>query len=182
MPNENETKEKQVKAPEEPKTASPDIQDFIKEVKENGVSKAEYEKVLAERDKAIQDRNQVMRSVLDGETLNTTPKSEKTIEEYRAEYSKILKKRDATNLEVVTAQMNLRDAILASGGQDPCVAPNGTEADYASAAKVAQAKKECILEANGDPKKFLYLWEQRIAQDDPTLVAALKKRSLKNRK
>lgn len=184
MPNENENKkpEEQVK-PEPQKQVPPTdkIDEFIKQVNEKGVSRAELERVKAERDQAIADRNKVMQSVLDGREL---PKQteKKSIAEYRKAYTEVIHKEGATNLEVAVAQMNLRDALMEAGEQDPCVPINGTEAEYATAEKVAQIKKECIAEAKGDPKKFNFLWSQHIADDDPALITALKRRSQKQKK
>lgn len=179
MPNENETK-KAPEVAEQPQEVSPTVEDFIKEAKER-VSQADYERAIAERDKAIADRNQVMQAVLDGESLSRSSEKVLTLEEARSNYNKVINKSNATNLEVAQAQVNLRKAILKAGGQDPAVPYNATAEDYAAANRVFDVKEQCILEADGDPKKFVYLWEQRIQPDDPSLIAALKKRSSKKK-
>ena len=183
MLNENETKEtkvEEVKKPHEAAQAA-NIQDFIKEVKEKSMSKDEYEKVIAERDKAIEDRNEVIRSVIDGEKLKHVSQERKPIAELRETYNKVIHDRNATNLEVVTAQMNLRDALVEAGEPDPFAPYNATPDDLAAAKRVADVKRECIAQAEGDPKKFVYLFEQRIANDDPALLNAIKKRGQKRK-
>lgn len=183
MPNENETKEIKTEEIKKPQEAAPtaNIQDFIKEVKEKGISRSEYEKVVAERDRAIHDRNEVMRSVLDGEQLKQSQQDSKSIADLRKTYNDTIHDRNATNLEVVKAQIELRDALVKAGEPDPFAPYNATPEDLAAANRVADVKRECVRAAEGDPKKFVYLFEQRIANDDPALLNAIKKRGQKRK-
>lgn len=176
MSNENETK-KAPEVAEQPQPTSPSADDIIKLTKDY-VRKEEVEKIKAERDKAIEDRNKVYASVLDGERLQRQAEK-KPLSELKKAYHEVIHKDGATNLEVVTAQMALRDALVEAGEPDPFAPSNPTPEDLAAAKRVADVKRECILEAEGDPKKFLYLFEQRIAPDDPALLNAIKKRKSK---
>jgi len=179
MPNENENDNKKPEQEIKPAPKTPTADEII-ELKKNYVSKKELDAIKAERDQAIADRNKVYESVLNGEALQVQ-KEKKPISELRQTYLKAVNNRNATNLEVVSAQIELRDALVEAGEPDPFAPTTPTPEDLAAASRVADVKRQCVREANGDPKKFVYLFEQRIANDDPALTAAIKKRELKKK-
>lgn len=179
MPNENENDNKKPEQDIKPAPKTPTADEII-ELKKNYVSKKELDAIKAERDQAIADRNKVYESVLNGEGLPQA-KEKKPIQELRQAYREAVNNKNATNLEVVSAQIELRDALVEAGELDPFAPSNPTPDDLAAAARVADVKRQCVREANGDPKKFVYLFESRIANDDPALTAAIKKRSLKRK-
>ena len=73
-------------------------------------------------------------------------------------FSKAAADKEFTNLEFVTKSLELRDAIIESGGIDPFL-PVGkgidlTREDYEAAEFTAQQFKECIDIANGNSEVF----------------------------
>lgn len=188
MPNENETikKPEDLTPPPAPEVKPSDADRIIQEAKQarsGFVKKEEYDNAIKERDAAIADRDKVYKAVLEGEEVEIHQGEKKSIAELRQRFHEVVNNRDASNLEITTAQIELRDAIIENGGQDPFLAnADATEAEIEAAQRVADVKRLCVKEAKGDPKKFNYLWEQHIKDDDPATIAALKKRSLKSKK
>lgn len=184
MPNENETNLKPEKeTPPAPEVKPSDADRIIEEAKRarsGFVKKEEYDNAIKERDAAIADRDKVYKAVLEGEEVEIHQGEKKSIAELRKRYREVINDQDASNLEITTAQIELRDAIIEDGGQDPFVGgTNPSDDDFKAAQRVADVKRLCVREAKGDPKAFNYLWEQHIKDDDPALIAALKKRSQK---
>ena len=92
-----------------------------------------------------------MTQVIEGE--------KKSIEEIRNSlFSKEAAEKGMTNLEFVEKSLELRDAIIESGGTDPFL-PVGkgielTRDDYEAAEFTAQQFRECIDMANGNSEVF----------------------------
>lgn len=125
----------------------------INEIKANSVSREQYEKLQSEK-------RELLNALIDGgqvTNIEETPK--KTIEEMRKElFSKEAAEKGMTNLEFVTKSLELRDAIIKSGGTDPFL-PVGrgieiTRDDYDAAEFTAQQFKECIDIADGNSEVF----------------------------
>lgn len=118
----------------------------INEIKQNSVSKADYDKLKNEH-------AQLLKAWVDGEK---PPKEE--VKASNEDLIKVLTDSNATNVDYVTAVLELRQNIIDCGGIDPFV-PQGkkskaTSDDYEKAEKVAKIFKECIEYANGDNSLF----------------------------
>lgn len=135
----------------------------IKEMKQNTVSRSEYNKVVEE------NRN-LLKSLVNGETIDApTKKEEIDIDDLRDS----LFNRENTNLEYAKKSLLLRKELMARGMEDPFV-PVGhnvqtTEADRATAQKVAEALEHCIEYADGDSSVFTNEL-MRITKDTPSLM------------
>ena len=78
----------------------------------------------------------------------------------------ILQNDSLTNLEYWDKVLKLRSALLKRGDEDPFV-PQGskvsaTQADYATAEKVATIMQEIVDNAEGDPNVFLNEFQRRV--------------------
>ena len=163
--NENPTVEKE-KEKQDPATDNVDIFiDAAKEVKNRSVSKEEYEKVVA-------DRKKLLDFILEGKELEKEDEANPSTPDV-AELKKVFRDPDASNLEIVSASLGIRDAVLKETGKDPF---SSSESDAAAAQRVADVFKQCVDEAKGDDEKFTYLLKSRISDDDAVLVAAIEKR------
>lgn len=170
MPNENENETKTVEPEQKPAPAT--VDEFLaaaKEAKENTVSKEDYDKIVAER-------NKLMKSILDGEKLE---KEAATSKPDIAELKRIFKDPDSSNLQIVTASLGIREAVIEKTGKDPFAAK---PEENKRAAEVAGILQQCVDEANGDDEKFVYLLNSHLAEDDPTLIAAINKRKAQEAK
>ena len=167
MANENETKTVEEQKPSSP-TPNASVDTFLeaaKQVKEGSVSKEEFEKVL-------EDNKKLTQFILEGKELPNNDKEAPT--PTIAELQKIRSNPDATNLDYVSASLGIREIYIKEKGIDP-FALKDEERD--SAERVAKKLQELVKEADGDPKKFNFLLESNMADDDPTFIAALKKRA-----
>ena len=125
----------------------------IKEIKKNTVPREQYEKLKKEN-------KELLNSLINGgqvEMIDTTTKP--SIEELRKElFSKEAADKGMTNLEFVTKSLELRNAIIKSGGTDPFL-PVGkgieiTRDDVEAAEFTAQQFQECIDIADGNSEVF----------------------------
>lgn len=120
----------------------------IKKLKENSVSKEEYNKLKAENGK-------LMKTLIEGGQIQDNNKTTKTSKELREE---LFGSESLTNLEYCTKVMELRDAVMAEGGNDPFL-PFGlkispTREDMEAAERLATVLKDTIEYANGDSQLF----------------------------
>ena len=128
----------------------------IKELKENSVDRSKYDQLKAENKKLLD-------SIVNGTDAGLTPPVEKkSVEELRAAYLK----EDQSNLEYVTNALALREALMAEGKPDPFL-PVGeqimpTDADVATAQKVADILQECVNYAEGDSAVFTNELQRRL--------------------
>lgn len=125
----------------------------INEMKQNSVSRQQYEKLK-------QENKELLDTLINGgQVVNQTVEPKKSIEEMRKElFSKEAADRGMTNLEFVTRSLELRDAIIESGGVDPFL-PVGkgielTRDDYEAAEFTAEQFRECIDIAQGNSEVF----------------------------
>ena len=125
----------------------------IKEIKKNTVPREQYEKLKEEN-------KELLNSLINGgqvEMIDTTTKP--SIEELRKElFSKEASDKGMTNLEFITKSLELRNAIIKSGGTDPFL-PVGkgieiTRDDVEAAEFTAQQVQECIDIADGNSEVF----------------------------
>lgn len=125
----------------------------IREIKQNSVPRKQYEELQAE------NRELLDTLINGGQVTNVVEAPAKTIQDMRKElFSKEAADKEFTNLEFVTKSLELRDAIIESGGTDPFL-PVGkgidlTREDYEAAEFTAQQFRECIDIANGNSEVF----------------------------
>lgn len=133
-----------------------DYLETIKTLKQNTVSKEDYTKLLDEN-------KRLLKTVIDGqpgETETPSPKH-RPIQEIRDE----LFNKDNNNLRYAELSLELRDAVMEDGGEDPFV-PFGekikpTQEDREKAEQVATVFKECIEYAEGDSQLFTQELQRR---------------------
>lgn len=167
MANENEkvTVEEQKPASQTPEKSVDTFLKAAKEVKEGSVSKEQYESLL-------EDNKKLTQFILEGKELPAIDKEAPTPS--IAELQKIRTNPDATNLEYVSACLGIRKQLIKEKGIDPFALK---DEERESAERTANALQELVDQADGDPKKFNFLLESNMANDDPTFIAALKKRA-----
>ena len=125
----------------------------IKNLKENSVSKDDYNKLKADNKKLID-------ALANGTPIEgkVEPKID-AVENINNLRKKLFSKgNDLNNLEYCKTAVELRDALIEKGERDPFL-PFGhdvvaTDSDYESANRVATIMKECIDYADGDPDIF----------------------------
>ena len=122
----------------------------INELKQNSVSKEDYNKVVAEKNKylkALIDGNQV------AEVQNKEPVD---IDGLRKEM--FGGEKDLTNIEYVKKALELRNALIERDGVDIFVGRGSkltpTDEDYEAAQRVADGFQQCIDVAQGDSEIF----------------------------
>lgn len=168
-------------APEEKKEKKPEpsnveLAKALKELKENSVSKEDYEKLEKENKELVA---QIINGDGAGNGQTNTP--EDLDGDIKALREKLYgpKCSELSNLEFCDATLKLREAIIKRDGIDPFV-PRGanikpTDYDAQRAQAVADVMAECIKEANGDSGVFTALLQAKTNNDSPALVAHLKK-------
>ena len=128
-------------------TDNVDYIEAIKEMKQNTVDKATYNKLKEEN-------KQLLNSLVNGETIDVPKKEEVDINALR----KDLFNNDQTNLQYIEKALKLREALLEKGEKDPFL-PYGkniipTDEDIATADRVARVLQECVDYADGDSDIF----------------------------
>lgn len=152
--NENEKIEQTSVSGEETSNDSVDYIAAINEMKQNSVSRQQYEKLK-------QENKELLDTLINGgQVVNAgTVEPKKSIEEMRKQlFSKEAADKGMTNLEFIEKSLELRDAIIESGGTDPFL-PVGkgielTREDYEAAEFTAEQFRECIDVANGNSEVF----------------------------
>ena len=127
-------------------------QDYIAEIqrlRESTVSIQQYQRLLEDNKRLIQSLASGERGEAEGASAGAT------LEELR---KKLSNPEDMTNLEYVTAALELREKVMETGGDDPFL-PNGTHArataaDREAAERVAAVMKECVDAADGNDGVF----------------------------
>ena len=154
----------------------PTIIQQIEELKKNSVSKTDFEKVVKERDDAY-------KALLDGNKVEVQGKTEedkdKRISDLRKElYGKGVENSNMKNLDYVEKTLELRNALIEKGEEDPFLGgfiKEGTvleDADYEKAQRCADVLQGIVDDArkaekeNGDNpyKVFNALYDSRIAE------------------
>ena len=130
-----------------------DYIDQIKKLKENSVSKDDYNKLKADNKKLID-------ALANGTQLNDKVESKiDAVENINNLRKKLFSKgTNLNNLEYCDTALQLREALIENGDRDPFL-PYGhnvlaTESDIESANRVATVMKECIDYAEGDSDIF----------------------------
>lgn len=122
--------------------------DEITKLKKETVSIEDYKKLETEN-------KNLLNSIVND--LYPAKEEDKTVVDIN-ELRKRLRKDDPSNLEYVKNVLELRDAVISSGGNDPFL-PYGkkivpTNDDIEAANRVATVLKECVDYANGDSLLF----------------------------
>lgn len=138
-----------------------DYIEAIKKLKENSVPKEDYEKIQEENRKLLE-------SLINGETIAQTSDKPDTAALRKELFSE---ECDLNNLDYITKVMELRAAIMESGGIDPFL-PYGkkiipTEEDIDTANRVAQILQDCIEYAEGDSQVFTNELQRRMIDSSP---------------
>lgn len=151
--NENEKILLNSESGEEMSNDSVDYIKAINEMKQNSVSREQYEKLKKENKELLDTL------INGGQVEMVDPANKPSISELRKElFSKEAADKGMTNLEFVEKSLELRNAIIESGGVDPFL-PVGrgielTRDDYEAAEFTAQQFQECIDIAQGNSEVF----------------------------
>lgn len=148
--------------PNEEASMETDYVEAIKSLKQNSVSKADYDALRLENKKLLQ-------AVVNGQTVEVEPEEpEVDLSELR---KNVFDNPNQTNLEYVTNVLKLRDAVLEKEGYDVFVPQSSqyspTQDDIARAQRVAEQFKEMVDIADGNPNVFLNEFQRRVKDDMP---------------
>lgn len=132
----------------------------VKKLKENSVSKKDYEELS-------QKYKNLFKDYCEGKNLSQNEKQEENIDIQKLRnilYGK--DKKDMNNLDYVTNVLKLREGIIKETGSDPFL-PKGrrirpTENDKQSAEHVAEVLKYCVDYAKGSSEDFTSELSRRI--------------------
>ena len=142
--------------------------DEIKKLKENTVSREDFEKLEAER-------NELLKAYIDGKDIDidlpgeNDTDSDKTIEELRK--SLLREDSDMTNLDFWKKSLKLRKEIIERDGEDadPFLPHSSqyvvSQDDKNSVARVVSAVEDCIEKSEGNPETFRALLNSMIMDD-----------------
>lgn len=131
--------------------------ELVKNLKENSVSKEEYDRVLSENKKLAD-------TIANGGGMKSVKEVAKpTIDELRKNYLK----PNQTNLEYAKNVLALRNAIIEKKPNEDPFLPKGhelnpTEFDRISAQSVADCLQECIDIADGNSESFTIALQNRM--------------------
>lgn len=167
-----EGKEKSEVKPEE--TDKVALAKALKEARENTVSKAAYDKVVAENKALVSEIINGEGGAGNGQTITPEQADIKVLREQL--YGP--KSSELSNLEFWKKTLELRSAVIAQEGYDPFL-PYGekikpTAQDMEKANNVATVVQECIDESNGDSEIFTALLQSKTNNDSPSFLAHLK--------
>jgi hypothetical protein len=118
-----------------------------------------------ERSNFEKERKALLKKVLDGGKV--TEKKELTPEEIRSRMADLrvkLSRQSNTNLDVITAALELRDLNLQLTGKDDFELkdPNGNIVNRGQGERVAEGFRHMIEQSNGDPATFQYLYQKHV--------------------
>ena len=131
----------------------------ISEMKQNMVSREEYEKVKA-------DNKRLLDTVVHDQKQDEVVKEEVDVNALRQElFGK--SRRDLSNLDFVDKALQLRKALMEKGEQDPFVMKAGRTSspeadDFKKAERVASVLQECVDIADGNPDVFNNEFQRRL--------------------
>ena len=164
-----EEKEKEKK----PEPSNVELAKALKELKENSVSKEDYEKLQNEN-------KELVAQIINGEGGgNGQPTPEKVDVKVLRDELYGPKCADLSNLDFWKKTLQLRQAVIEQEGYDPFL-PHGAkikpnEQDVERAEAVAKTVQKCIDEANENSEVFTALLQAETANDSPSFLAHLKK-------
>lgn len=146
----------------------------LKELRENSVSKEDYEKLEKENKELVA---QIING--DGGAGNGQPTPEKVDIKVLREELYGPKGADLSNLDFWKKTLKLRSAVIEQEGYDPFlphgskIKPNDYDVERANA--VAETVQKCIDEAKDNSEVFTALLQAETANDSPAFLAHLKK-------
>ena len=168
-------KPEEKKKEEKPAESNVELAKALKEMRENSVSKEDYEKLQNEN-------KQLVAQIINGEggagNGQATPPEKADIKALRTElYGP--KCAELSNLDFCKKTLELRNAVIEQEGYDPFL-PHGAkikpdENDIERAEAVAKTMQKCIDESNGNSEVFTALLQAETANDSPTFIAHLRK-------
>lgn len=144
-----------------------DYLEAIQKLKDNTVSKEQYEKLRAENKK-------LLNAVLNDQKADNKEEPVETVEQLQNDLRKIkselanAQEKGMSNLEFTSKALKYREKAMKLGLQDPFVpnTPTGPEEnDFRSAERVAEVLQKCVDEAKGNPATFRNLFEQAVRDD-----------------
>lgn len=170
-PPENSEKE-----PEETDTVA--LAKALKEARENSVPKADYDKLVAEKNKLVAE-------IINGEDGGDNGQHTSAPQDLDAEIKGLRedlygpKCSELNNLQFWEKTLALRDAVIKKGDPDPFL-PVGAKIspdddDIKKAQNVADVVQQCIDESEGNSEVFTALLQSRTNNDSPQLAMRLKK-------
>lgn len=129
----------------------------LNEMKQNSVSRSEYEKLKA-------DNKRLLDSIVNGTSENVEVLPKKSIEELRKNFMK----EGVSNLDYWKNALELRERLIEEGQPDPMI-PTGVrvaanQMDYDGVEKLISGIQHCIDYADGDSQLFTNEL-QRITRD-----------------
>ena len=118
-----------------------------------------------ERSNFEKERKALLKKVLDGGKV--TEKKELTPEEILSRMADLrvkLSRQSNTNLDVISAALELRDLNLQLTGKDDFELkdPNGNIVNRGQGERVAEGFRHMIEQSNGDPATFQYLYQKHV--------------------
>lgn len=141
---------------------STDYIEAIKEMKQNSVDRATYDKLRSENKKLLD-------ALVNGKEIEMKQEESVDINQLR----KDLFDRDGTmsNLDYISSALKLRDALIEKGERDPFL-PWGdkvslTADHYEKAERVATVLRECVDFADGDSGIFTAELQRRTQESMP---------------
>lgn len=143
-----------------------DYIEAIQNLKDNTVSKEQYEKLRAENKKLL---NAVLndQKAEKEEPVETVEQLQNDLRTIKSELANAQEK-GMSNLEFTSKALKYREKAMKLGLQDPFVpnTPTGPEEnDFRSAERVAEVLQKCVDEAKGNPATFRNLFEQAVRDD-----------------
>jgi 5'-3' exonuclease len=141
---------------------STDYIEAIKEMKQNSVDRAAYDKLKSEN-------KQLLDALVNGKEINI--KQEEPVDIAQLRKDLFNKDGHMSNLEYVSTALKLRDALIEKGERDPFL-PYGekvnlTAEHYDKAEQVATVLKECVEFADGDSGIFTAELQRRTKDTMP---------------
>ena len=124
----------------------------IKKLKENSVSKDDYDKLRL-------DNRRLIDALANGTQMDVVEPKTSAVEKINECRNKLFaKENNLNNLEYCKTAVELREALIENGDRDPFL-PYGhnvlaTDSDIETANRVATVMKECIDYADGDSDIF----------------------------
>lgn len=143
--------QKNVTATEAVNDNNTDYIEALSRLKQNSVSKEQYDKVLA-------DNQRMINQFVNGGYDKSIDEVEKTYRPSQEVAKELFSGNEMTNLEFITKSLELRDSVLHETGKDIFVGSSHdvapTEEDYQKAQNCADVYRQCIEAADGDPTRF----------------------------
>ena len=141
---------------------STDYIEALKEMKQNSVDRAAYDKLKSEN-------KQLLDALVQGKEIEI--KKEEPVDISKLRKDLFDKDKQMSNLDYVSSALKLRNALLEKGERDPFI-PYGdkvtlTAEHYDKAEMVAQVLQECVDFAEGDSGIFTAELQRRTKESMP---------------